>query len=47
MSFTLPEYHAPDFTSLGLGNAPDAAIAAVETDGIAPEGYHSTSIYPE
>ncbi|MDO4983907.1 MAG: hypothetical protein Q4E35_10205 [Eubacteriales bacterium] len=47
MSFSLPEYHAPDFASLGLDNAIDAGLAACETDGIAPEGYHSTSIYPE
>ena len=28
-------------------SAPDAAWAVVERDGVAPEGYHSTSMYPE
>jgi lysine-ketoglutarate reductase/saccharopine dehydrogenase-like protein (TIGR00300 family) len=47
MSFELPEYHEPDFAALGLANAPDARIGIVGQDGIAPEGFHSTSMYPE
>ena len=47
MSFKLPPYNHPDFEELGLTNAPDAAFAAAEMDGVAPEGYHSTSMYPE
>ena len=43
--FTLPEYKHPDFS--GLYNAPDVKTAPAEMDGVAPEGYHSTSMYPE
>ena len=45
MSFTLPEYKHPDFSA--LMDAPDAKIAVVEMDGVAPENFHSTSMYPE
>ena len=45
MAFQLPEYHAPDFTA--LQNSPDAVTAPAPMDGVAPEGYHSTSMYPE
>lgn len=47
MAFELPRYHAPDFEALGLKDAPDAAWAYAPKDGVAPEGYHSTSMYPE
>ena len=47
MAFTLPAYHAPDFTEERLAAAPNARWAPVEQDGVAPEGYHSTSMYPE
>ncbi len=47
MSFKIPAYRHPDFEKLGLTNAPDAAFAIAEMDGVAPEGYHSTSMYPE
>lgn len=47
MSFTLPAYKAPDFSAPALQNAPDARWARAELDGVAPEGYHSTSMYPE
>ncbi len=47
MAFEFPKYHAPDFTEEKFRNAPDAKWAAVELDGVAPEGYHSTSMYPE
>lgn len=47
MAFVLPAYHAPDFTEERLAAAPNARWAPVEQDGVAPEGYHSTSMYPE
>lgn len=45
--FTMPVYHAPDFDREPLASAPDARLAVVEADGVAPEGFHSTSMYPE
>lgn len=45
MAFQLPIYHHPDFSA--LKNAPDVAHALCEQDGVAPEGFHSTSMYPE
>lgn len=47
MAFTLPAYHAPDFAALGLDNAPDAALAPAPMDGVMPDGYHATTLFPE
>ncbi|MCI8454774.1 MAG: hypothetical protein HFE84_09200 [Lachnospiraceae bacterium] len=47
MSFQMPEYQHPDFSLPQFINAPDAAWARAEVDGVAPENYHSTSMYPE
>ena len=47
MAFVYPTYRAPDFSEPRLQNAPDAAWAVAERDGVAPEGFHSTSMYPE
>ena len=47
MSFCIPEYHHPDFELAGFAKAPDVRWAEAERDGIAPENYHSTSMYPE
>ena len=47
MAFVFPQYHAPDFTEERFVNAPNAAWASCEADGVAPEGYHSTSMFPE
>lgn len=47
MAFEMPRYYEPDFDAIGLGNVPDAKIAAVDKEGVAPRGYHSTSMYPE
>ena len=47
MSFVMPKYQAPDFTQARFVNAPDARYEPAEKDGVAPEGYHSTSMYPE
>lgn len=45
--FNIPKYTAPDFSLEKFKNAPDVKWEAVETDGVAPENYHSTSMYPE
>ena len=42
MAFSLPPYTPPDF-----GTCPLATLAKVTVDGVAPEGYHATSNYPE
>lgn len=45
--FAMPKYHHPDFTGERFVNAPDAVWEAAEMDGVAPENFHSTSMYPE
>ena len=45
--FVMPQYHHPDFTQPRLANAPDARWEKAEKDGVAPENFHSTSMYPE
>ena len=47
MAFHLPVYHAPDFAAPRLAAAPDVRLAPAPADGVAPEGFHSTSMYPE
>mgnify|MGYP002510524536 CR=1 FL=1 len=47
MSFEMPRYHHPDFTEDRFVNAPDAVYEVSEKDGVAPDNYHSTSMYPE
>ncbi len=47
MAFTLPPYHAPDFTSPSLRDAPPVVFERAEKTGVAPEYYHATSIFPE
>lgn len=47
MQFEIPSYVAPDFSVPQLKNAPDARLEAVTMDGVAPRGYHSTSMFPE
>lgn len=47
MPFSMPVYHHPDFMLPALTAAPDVTTAKVIKDGVAPEGYHSTSMYPE
>lgn len=47
MSFTMPAYTAPDFDTPPLADAPLATFVPVEQDGVAPEGFHATTIYPE
>lgn len=45
--FHLPKYQAPDFNSEQYRNAPDVTTAIVEINGVAPDQYHATSMYPE
>ena len=47
MAFELPKYHHPDFSEPRFSSAPDAAYENAAKDGVAPENYHSTSMYPE
>ena len=47
MRFYMPQYRCPDFTQPQFVSAPNAAVAIAEMDGVAPENYHSTSMYPE
>lgn len=47
MAFSFPTYRAPDFSGERFVSAPDVRTAPVLRDGVAPEGYHSTSMYPE
>ena len=47
MSFSLPCYQSPDFSLPALQTAPDAALSPAPLDGVAPENYHSTSMYTE
>ncbi|MDR0930040.1 MAG: hypothetical protein LBM74_10080 [Oscillospiraceae bacterium] len=42
--FTLPPYTPPDFTRI---QGRDAAFLPAPRDGVAPEGYHALSIFPE
>ena len=45
--FQMPEYREPDFSQEKFVNAPDAVWEEVTIQGVAPENYHSTSMYPE
>ena len=47
MPFEMPIYHEPDFAALGLDTVPDARLEPAPKDGVAPRGYHSTSMFPE
>lgn len=47
MIFTLPEYRAPDFSARKFVEAPDVKSQPVIADGVAPDLYHATSIFPE
>ena len=47
MSFSLPVYREPDFSAPCFAEAPDARWEAAPADGVAPENFHSTSMYPE
>ena len=47
MPFEMPIYHEPDFVCLGIDGAPDVRLESAPKDGVAPRGYHSTSMFPE
>ena len=47
MAFVLPLYTPPDFRLPKFTDAPDVRFALAEKDGVAPEYYHSTSMFPE
>ena len=47
MDFSLDKYFPPDFGSDLLMNSPDAKLAPAPKDGVAPDNYHATSIFPE
>lgn len=47
MGFTLPAYLPPDFSDPVLASAPSVRFSPVDRAGVAPEGYHATSVFPE
>jgi hypothetical protein len=47
MSFKLKEYIPPRFDAPEFAGAPNAALSPAPLDGVAPDDYHSTSIFPE
>ena len=47
MDFSLRPYQVPDFDAPALRSAPDAAVCPAPADGVAPEGFHAMSIWPE
>lgn len=47
MPFVLPAYRSPDFSQPQFKDTPTVEFKAVTKAGVAPDGYHGTSIYPE
>lgn len=47
MKFELPRYKYPDFKVKHLEEAPNVTCERVKYDGVLPEYFHSTSMYPE
>ncbi len=47
MPFVLPPYSPPDFSKPPLSVAPFAIFRKVTEDGVLPDDYHATSVYPE
>ncbi len=47
MNFDIPRYSAPDFLESQFKQAPDATWEEAPRDGVAPRGFHSTSMFPE
>jgi lysine-ketoglutarate reductase/saccharopine dehydrogenase-like protein (TIGR00300 family) len=45
--FKLPEYIAPDFNRPEFLSAPEVKTAAAPEDGILPDDFYATNIYPE
>ena len=47
MNKIMPQYYAPDFEEAKFVNAPEACYVEAPMDGVAPENFHSTSMFPE
>lgn len=47
MSFNIPEYSHPDFSSNFFEKSPVASVVEVVKDGVAPDHFHASSNYPE
>ncbi len=47
MSFKLAQFISPDFTQEKFLNSPDCQLLKAPFDGVAPDDYHATSIFPE
>jgi lysine-ketoglutarate reductase/saccharopine dehydrogenase-like protein (TIGR00300 family) len=47
MQFELPQYEPPDFSDSRFLKTPVVRFAKAPKNGIAPESYHATTIYPE
>jgi lysine-ketoglutarate reductase/saccharopine dehydrogenase-like protein (TIGR00300 family) len=47
VTFDFPVYTPPDFAAVPLAAVPCVRFAPVVQEGIAPDGYHATSVYPE
>jgi len=47
MDFQMPKYHAPNFNEGRFTKAPCAKTSICDQDGVLPDYYHSTSMYPE
>ena len=45
--FELPKYNKPNFEELDLLNAQDIKVEVCEKDGVVPDYFHSTSMFPE
>lgn len=47
MNFELPVYKMPDFNSPQFDGCPDIRVEKATIKGVAPEGFHATTIFPE
>ena len=47
MDIILPEYKEPDFESDTLKSSPNVLTEVVVKNGVAPENFHATTIFPE
>ena len=47
MAFVLEKYTSPDFTSELFRDSSDAKLMPAPKDGVAPDNFHATSIFPE
>ena len=47
MSFKMPVYTAPDFSQQAYKDMPNARWIPAPANGVAPDDYHATTIFPE